>query len=143
MYIIDKSTKHPQIFSRRIPFAALRELLTDAEIETICKQLGHTWRQRRLPPAVMVRSLVYRGLHRNQSIKTLLTDMAAADIQHKAPTDAAWCQARSRLPQALWRTTRGQPLANKFCGLLGSEYQDKINRKIKNILRQGNPCSRC
>ena len=28
--------------------------------------------------------------------------MAAADIQHKAPTDAAWCQARSKLPQALW-----------------------------------------
>jgi hypothetical protein len=102
MYIIDKSTEHQQIFSQRIPFAALRELLTDAEIETICQQLGHTWRERRLPPAIMVRSLVYRSLHRNQSIKTLLTDMAAADIQHKAPTDAAWCQARSRLPQALW-----------------------------------------
>jgi hypothetical protein len=79
MYIIDKSTKDQQIFSRRVPFAALRELLRDAEIETICKQLGHTWRERKLPPAIMVRSLVYRSLHRNQSIKTLLTDMAAAN----------------------------------------------------------------
>jgi hypothetical protein len=102
MYIIDKSTQDQQIFSQRIPFAALGELLTDPEIETICKQLGHTWRKRRLPPAVTVRSLVYRSLHRNQSIKTLLTEMAAANIQRKAPTDAAWCQARSKLPATLW-----------------------------------------
>lgn len=102
MYIIDKSTEDQQTFSQRIPFAALRELLTDAQIETICRQLGHLWRERRLPPVVMVRSMVYRSLHRNQSIKTLLTDMAAADIWRQAPTDAAWCQARSKLPVALW-----------------------------------------
>lgn len=102
MYIIDKSTEDPQLFSQQIPFAALGELLTDAEIETICRQLGHVWRQRRLPPPIMVRSLVYRSLHRNQSIRTLLADLAAADIQRGAPTDAAWCQARSRLPAALW-----------------------------------------
>jgi putative transposase len=102
MYHIGKSTEDQQIFSQRIPFAALRELLTNAEIETICKQLGHIWRERQLPPAIMVRSLVYRSLHRNKSIKTLLTDMAAANIQLKAPTDAAWCQARSKLPADLW-----------------------------------------
>lgn len=102
MYIIDKSTQDQQIFSQRIPFAALGELLTDAEIEAICKQLGHAWRERRLPPAIMVRSLVYRSLHRNKSIRTLLADMAAADIRRQAPTDAAWCQARSKLPGALW-----------------------------------------
>jgi len=102
MYHIGKSTEDQQIFSQHIPFAALRELLTNAEIETICKQLGHIWRERRLPPAIMVRSLVYRSLHRNKSIKTLLTDMAAANIQRKAPTDAAWCQARSKLPADLW-----------------------------------------
>jgi hypothetical protein len=102
MYSIDKSTEDQQAFSQRIPFAALAEVLTDGEIETICRQLGHLWRERRLPPALTVRSLVYRSLHRNQSIKTLLADMAAADLQRKAPTDAAWCQARSRLPAALW-----------------------------------------
>jgi hypothetical protein len=102
MYIIDKSIQDQQIFSQRIPFAALGELLTDAEIEAICRQLGHAWRERRLPPSIMVRSLVYRSLHRNKSIRTLLTDMAAADIRRKAPTDAAWCQARSKLPGALW-----------------------------------------
>jgi hypothetical protein len=102
MYSIDKSTEGQQRFSQRIPFAALVEVLTDGEIETICRQLGHVWRERRLPPAITVRSMVYRSLHRNQSIKTLLADIAAADIPRKAPTDAAWCQARSRLPAALW-----------------------------------------
>jgi hypothetical protein len=81
MYSIDKSTEDQQAFSQRIPFAALAEVLTDGEIETICRQLGHLWRERRLPPALTVRSLVYRSLHRNQSIKTLLADMAAADLQ--------------------------------------------------------------
>jgi len=72
MYIIDKSTEDQQVFSRRTPFAALRELLTDAEVKTICKQLGHTWRERKLPPAIMVRSLVYRSLHRNLCLPTWL-----------------------------------------------------------------------
>jgi len=102
MCIIDKSTEDQQTFSQRIPFAVLAEVLTDEEIETICRQLGHVWRERRLPPALTVRSMVYRSLHRNQSIKTLLADMAAANIQRKAPTDAAWCQARSKLPATLW-----------------------------------------
>jgi len=121
MYHIGKSTEDQQIFSQRIPFAALRELLTDAEIETICKQLGHIWRERRLPPAIMVRSLVYRSLHRNKSIKTLLTDMAAANIQRKAPTDAAWCQARSKLPAALWLELI-QCSSQRLVGLVGHQF---------------------
>jgi hypothetical protein len=46
--------------------------------------------------------MVYRSLHRNRSIKTLLADIAAANSQLNAPTDAAWCQARSKLPDDLW-----------------------------------------
>lgn len=121
MYIIDTSTEDQQIFSQRIPFAALGELLTDAEIETICRQLGHIWRERRLPPAIMVRSLAYRSLHRNKSIKTLLTDMAAVNIQRKAPTDAAWCQARSKLPAALWPKLI-QRSEQRIVHLVGHQY---------------------
>ena len=121
MYNIDKSKEDQQIFSQRIPFAALRELLTDAEVETICEQLGHTWRVRKLPPALTVRSLIYRSLHRNQSIKTLLTDMAATNLQQKAPTDAAWCQARSKLPQALWPELI-QRSEQRLVGLVGLQY---------------------
>ena len=78
-------------------------ILTNQEINTICKQLGHTWRVRVFPPAVTVRSMVYRSLHPDRSIKGVLADLAAAgDGRESAPTDAAWCQARSRLPEGLW-----------------------------------------
>jgi hypothetical protein len=46
--------------------------------------------------------MVYRSIHRNRSIKTLLADIAAANIQIQTPTDAAWCRARSKLPADLW-----------------------------------------
>jgi hypothetical protein len=102
MHNIDKLTKSHQAISKNISFAAIRDLITDAEIQTVYRQLGYTWRQRLLPPPTMVRSMVYRSIHRNRSIKTLLTDIAAANIQIQTPTDAAWCRARSKLPAELW-----------------------------------------
>ena len=93
-------------FGRSVSAAALGAMLTDEEIERICRQLGHRWRRRALPPAVTVRSMVYRGLHPDKSIATVLSDLASGgrDPHTHAPTDAAWCQARSRLPVALWPT---------------------------------------
>jgi hypothetical protein len=102
MHNIDKLTKSHQAISKTISFAAIRDLITDSEIQAIYRQLGYMWRQRLLPPPTMVRSMVYRSIHRNRSIKTLLTDIAAANIQIKTPTDAAWCRARSKLPAELW-----------------------------------------
>jgi hypothetical protein len=102
MHNIDKLTKSHQAISKNISFAAIRDLITDTEIQTIYRQLGYTWRQRLLPPPTMVRSMVYRSFHRNRSIKTLLTDIAAADINAKTPTESAWCQARSKIPEGLW-----------------------------------------
>jgi hypothetical protein len=121
MYLIDKSTEDQQTFSQRIPLAAFGAVLTDEEIETICRQLGHVWRERRLPPALTVRSMVYRSLHRNQSIKTLLADMAAAEIECRAPTDAAWCQARSKLPAALWPELI-QPSVQRLVDFVGQRF---------------------
>ena len=81
----------------------LKELLSNEEIQTICHQLGHTWRNRLLPPTTTVRSMLYRSLHPDKSIKAILAHVAAADDSLSSPpTDAAWCQARSRLPQGLW-----------------------------------------
>ena len=94
---------------RRVPscacvqLTAMERILTNEEIDTICEQLGYTWRNRVFPPAVTVRSMVYRSLHRDRSIKGVLADLAAAgDGRVTAPTDSAWCQARSRLPDGLW-----------------------------------------
>ena len=49
-------------FSRSIPLAALEEHLRDGEIEEICHDLGHAWRDRQLPPGITVRSCVQRAL---------------------------------------------------------------------------------
>jgi putative hemolysin len=56
MCIIDKSTEDRQTFSQRIPLAALAEVPADGKIETICRQLAHVWRERRLPPAIQASS---------------------------------------------------------------------------------------
>ena len=61
MYNIDKSAKTHQKFKRGIQLAALAELLADNEINLICQQLGHTWRNRILTPTVTVRSMVHRA----------------------------------------------------------------------------------
>lgn len=90
--------------------AALQAFLSDEEVETICRQLGHTWRDRSLPPGVTARSVVYRSLHPDRSIAAAVADLAAARadsaaeaaVSDDAPSASAWCQARDRLPLALW-----------------------------------------
>jgi len=100
MYCIVHSPKSHQRIRRSLQLAALDDLLPDAEIEAICRQLRHRWRKRRLPPGVTLRSMVYRGLHPDHSIAAMLADLAAQlGPDEPAPTDSAWCQARSRLPQ--------------------------------------------
>ena len=43
--------------------------------------------------------MVYRSLHPDRSIAAMLADLAAiGGVPGAAPTDSAWCQARSRLP---------------------------------------------
>ena len=103
MYGIDPAGKSHDQFSRGIQIAALGELLTDDQINVICRQLGHTWRERTFPPGVTVRSMVYRRLHPDKSIRAMLADLAAGtDRIERIPADTSWCEARSRLPEGLW-----------------------------------------
>jgi len=98
----DTTALRVQAFSRpTIDMAALNDHLSDEEIETICLQLGHEWRERVFPPAITVRSIVYRSLYPDKSIDAVLADMAATAPWVDPPTDAAWCQARDRLPEDL------------------------------------------
>lgn len=83
-----------------LQLAALEELLPDTEVEAICRQVGHAWRSRQLPPGPTVRSIVYRSLHPDHSISAVLADLAALQgPDFETPTGSAWCQARSRLPE--------------------------------------------
>jgi len=102
---IDSAAESHQQFQSTLQVAALQTHLSDEEINTVCRQLGHVWRDRQLPPGVTVRSLVYRSLHQDKSIRAVLADLASAsqDIACEV-TDSAWCQARSRLPEDLLDT---------------------------------------
>jgi putative transposase len=103
MYGIDPPAVLPQQFPPVAQVTALGVFLSDEEIEMICRQLGHVWRCRLLPPGVTVRSMVYRSLHPDHSIQAVVADLAAGgDRPDAAPSAAAWCQARSRLPADLW-----------------------------------------
>ena len=102
MYSIVSSPVASRSFRESVQLATLENLLSDVEIEAICCDIGHVWRNRQLPPGSTVRSMVYRGLHPDHSIAAVLADLAALLGPYvPAPTDAAWCQARSRLPEAV------------------------------------------
>lgn len=55
----------PHLFPPAAQVAALQAFLSDEEVETICRQLGHTWRDRSLPPGVTARSLAIGDTHLN------------------------------------------------------------------------------
>jgi hypothetical protein len=100
MYRIVTPAESHQRIHRSLQLTALDSLLPDHEVESLCRDLGHDWRRRKLPPGPTVRSMVFRGLHPDHSIAGVLADLAGLlgpDVP--APTDAAWCQARSRLPE--------------------------------------------
>ncbi len=103
-----------------LQLASLEELLPDTEIEVICRARGHTWRSRQLPPGPTVRSMVYRGLNPDHSVSAVLADLTAARGPGFAtPTASAWCQARSRLPEAVLLELiqrRARDCRNRFGG---------------------------
>jgi hypothetical protein len=102
VYRIDHSPKDHESFRRGLQLASLAELLPDAEVEELCRDAGMRWRSRKLPPAVMLRSMVHRGLNPDHSIAATLADLGAASAPiAEAPTDAAWCQARDRMPESV------------------------------------------
>lgn len=102
MYSIVTTGVASRSFRESLPLAALEAHLSDTEVEAICRDLGHRWRRRQWPPGPTVRSMVYRGLHPDHSIAAVLAQVAASlGPEAPVPTDAAWCQARSRLPEAV------------------------------------------
>lgn len=105
MYRIVQSSASYQRICRSLQLAALDEWLPDQEVESLCRDLGHEFRRRELPPGVTVRSMVYRALHPDHSIAAMLADLAALlGPDQSAPSDSAWCQARCRLPQDVLTT---------------------------------------
>ena len=67
-------------------------------VEAVCGELGHAWRDRTLDPATTVALFVQQVLHGN---------CPCSEVRHLSAasfTPGAYCQARSRLPLAVYRS---------------------------------------
>ena len=67
------------------------------EIVAVCREVKHTWRQCLLDPVTLVHLFLTQILHGNTAINELVR------ISGLSFTDSAYCQARSRLPLALFQ----------------------------------------
>jgi hypothetical protein len=81
---------------RRIK-AEVAHWLTPASIRTLCRALGYSWRERLLDPVTTVHLFLLQILHGNTACAHVprLGDVPC--------TGEAYCQARARLPLALFR----------------------------------------
>jgi Transposase DDE domain len=75
----------------------LAQPLAPAVIEDVCRQQGHTWRQRLLDPVTTVHLFLIQILHGNTAINHL------PHLSGLSFTDSAYAQARARLPLAVFR----------------------------------------
>jgi hypothetical protein len=86
-------TVRPPPHSHLLPALAFAPSVASARGHTLLTSSGE----------VVVRSMVHRALNPDKSIRAVLTDLAVADDRiEQTPADASWCEARSRLPEALW-----------------------------------------
>jgi hypothetical protein len=71
--------------------------LRAASIERLCAQLGYTWRDRILTPAVTIHAFLMQVLHGNTACSHVPHLMGGSF------TGEAYCQARQRLPLAFFQ----------------------------------------
>lgn len=81
---------------------SLAQLLDRETIRTVCCEVGHEWRDRRLDPATTLHLFILQVLNGNTACRHLphLSDLGF--------TDTAYCQARTRLPIAVFRKMLGK-----------------------------------
>jgi Transposase DDE domain len=72
----------------------LNRYLPEGQIESICRDAGHRWRERKLGPVLTIQLFVLQVLHCNTAIRHL---RHLAKMPVKA---ASYCKARMRLPLA-------------------------------------------
>jgi hypothetical protein len=75
----------------------LAQVLDAEQINSVCREVGHQFRQRILDPVTTIHLFVVQILHGNCAIARL------KDFTDKAFSEAAYCKARMRLPLAVLR----------------------------------------
>lgn len=73
------------------------QLLSPEAIETACRQAGHSWRKRILTPFELIHLLLIQMLLGNTSAQHISL------LSGRSFTDSAFCQARTRMPLAVFR----------------------------------------
>lgn len=71
--------------------------LEPESIQSVCRSVGHTWRESPLNPVAVIHWFVNQILHGNSSLQHISL------LGGRTFTDSAYCQARSRLPLAVFR----------------------------------------
>ena len=80
--------------------------LAPEAIEDACRQQGYSWRKRRLGPAVTIYLFLLQILHGNTACKHVV------HFGEWTSSDSAYCQARKRLPLAVYYALLEQTAAN-------------------------------
>jgi hypothetical protein len=80
----------------------LAEFLTPSVLEEVCRHQGYSWRQRLLDPVITLHLFLTQILHGNTAINHLRR-LAGASF-----SDTAYCQARARLPWAIFQSLIGR-----------------------------------
>jgi putative transposase len=87
---------------------AIQQLLPENKIEQFCAEVAYTWRDRVLPPAVMVLHMILAALWPEESFNAgWQVQWAAVTSRHpelagQSPSRGTVSKARNRLPLALW-----------------------------------------
>jgi putative transposase len=87
---------------------AIQQLLPPDKIAQVCQEIGYTWRERVLPPAVMVLHMILAALWPEESFNASWQVQWAAvtsrypELAGQSPSRGMVAKARARLPLAVW-----------------------------------------
>ena len=104
----------------------LVELLDRTTINQLCRELGHSWRDRKLDPYTMLHLFILQVLNNNTSMTHL------PHLSGERFTASAYCQARQRLPLALL-----ERLVEQFAGRMDGHNQVPRWRGHRVLLEDG------
>jgi len=87
---------------------AIQQFLPPDKIAQVCKEIGYTWRDRLLPPAVMVLHMILAALWPEESfnagwqVQWAAVTSRCPELAGQSPSRGTVSKARKRLPLALW-----------------------------------------
>ena len=82
-------------------------VLDRVRIRTICEELGHAWRERELDPATTLALFLQQVLHGNCPCSEV-RHLPGGDGGKRSFTGSAYCDARKRLPLAVYQAMLGE-----------------------------------